>query len=124
MNLRIKRLESDMMREVSMLLETEVKNPLLKSVVVTGCHITNDLCFAKIYYTILGDETEEDRLEMKKELKHAGSYMRKLLSNRLDMRHTPEIEFKYDASIEYGKRIEEKLENIHKKDKNDVEEDV
>ena len=118
MNLRIKRLESDMMREVSMLLQTEVKNPILKSVVVTGCHITNDLSFAKVYYTILGDETEEERLEMKKELKHAGSFMRHLISERLDMRHTPEIQFIYDESIDYGKRIEDKIDSIHSKDKN------
>ena len=122
MNLRIKRLESDMMREVSMLLQTEVKNPILKSVVVTGCHITNDLSFAKIYYTILGDETEEERTEMKKELKHAGSYFRRLLSDKLDMRHTPEVQFVYDASIEYGKKIEEKLEDIHKKEQNEMSE--
>ena len=116
MNVRIKRLESDMMREVSMLLQTEVKNPLLKSVVVTGCHITNDLSFAKIYYTILGDETEEERVEMKKELKHAGSFMRHLISERLDMRHTPEIQFIYDESIDYGVKIENIIKEIKKEE--------
>ena len=115
MNLRIKRLESDFEKEISMLLQTEIKNPILKSVVITGCHITNDLSFAKIYYTILGNETEEERLEIKKELKHASSFLRGQLSNKIDMRHTPEISFIYDQSIEYGEQIEKKLAEIHNK---------
>lgn len=115
MNIRIKRLESDFEREISLLLQTEVKDPLLKSVVITGCHITNDLSFAKVYYTILGDETLKEREEIDKSLKKASHYVRGQLSNRIDIRHTPEIEFIYDSSIEYGMKIEEKLEEINKK---------
>ena len=115
MNLRIKRLESDFEKEISLLLQTEIKNPILKSVVITGCHITNDLSFAKIYYTILGNETEEEKLEIKKELKHASSFIRGQISNNIDMRHTPEINFIYDKSIEYGEQIEKKIEEINNK---------
>ena len=118
MNLRIKRLESDFEKEISMLLQTEIKNPLLKSVVITGCHITNDLSFAKIYYTILGNETDEERLEIKKELKHASSFIRGQISRKIDIRHTPEINFIYDQSIEYGEQIERKIEEIHNKNNN------
>lgn len=116
MNLRIKRLESDVTREISFLLQTEVKDPIIKNIVITGCSITNDLSFAKVYYTILGDETLEERTEINKSLKKASSYIRGQLSNKIDIRHTPEIQFIYDNSIEYGIKIEEKIESLHKKE--------
>ena len=115
MNLRIKRLESDFEKEISFLLQTEVKNPILKSVIITDCHITNDLSFAKIYYTILGNETKEERINIKKELEHASSFLRGQLAHKIDMRHTPEIKFIYDESIEYGEKIEQKIEEINNK---------
>ena len=51
-------------------------------------------------------------LEVLKELKDASGFMRSKLCDRIDIRHTPELVFEYDDSIEYGKRIEEVIEKI------------
>ena len=50
--------------------------------------------------------TSEQR-EMKSYMQHL------LLADRVELRHIPELEFVYDESIEYGKKIEEIIEDIH-----------
>ena len=52
-NIRIKRLNHAFMEEISMILMEEVRDEDLKLVTITGCDITNDLSYAKVYFTVL-----------------------------------------------------------------------
>ena len=110
MSVKIDRISSQMTKEISYILATEVKDQTLKFVTITDCKVTNDLSFAKVYYTILDESKIE---ESKKAFKNAKGYIRRELADRIDIRHIPELEFVYDESIEYGKRIEEKIKEIH-----------
>lgn len=110
MSLKLDRLESTYVKEISYILSNEVKNKSLNFVVVTDCKITSDLSFAKVYIRLLNDENKKEILA---ELKKASGFIRKELSTRVDVRHTPEIEFVYDESIEYAKNIENIIEKIH-----------
>lgn len=113
MSIKIDRISSQMMKEISYILATEVKDQVLKFVTITDCKVTNDLSFARVYYTILDQNKIE---ESKKAIKNASGFIRHELTDRMDIRHIPELEFVYDESIEYGKKIEEKLKEIHSKD--------
>ena len=94
---------------------TEVKDPDIKFVTVTDCKVTNDLSYAKVYVTVFN----QDRInETMKALKEARGFIRHELMDRVDIRYIPELEFVYDESIEYGKKIENILEEIHEEDKN------
>ncbi len=110
-NIRIKRLESTYMEEVSMILMDEVKDELLKNAIVTGVSVTNDLSFAKIYFTCL-DKSKKN--ELLKELNNASGFIRTCLADRVDIRHTPELKFVYDESEEYGERIDKIISNLDK----------
>ena len=110
MNLKIERLNNLIMREVSIILEREVKDRGIEFVTVTAVKTTSDLSFSKIYVTILNDEKRD---EIMKSLKG----IRKILADRIEVRHIPKLEFIYDESIEYGKRIEDKIKEIHEKEK-------
>ena len=59
-NIKISRYNSLFVKEISSILQNEVKDPDLKFVTVTGCEITNDLSFAKVYVTVLNDEKRKD----------------------------------------------------------------
>ena len=83
---------------------------LLKTITVTGCDVTNDLSYAKIYFTSMSDLSKE---QLEKELEEASSYIRGELSKRIDVRHTPKLRFVFDTSIEYGNKIEKIIESIH-----------
>lgn len=110
MSVKIERIESSMVKELSYLLATETKNPDIKFVTVTAAKVTNDLSFAKIYITVL-DETKKD--STLNALNSAKGFLRSKLCDRIDIRHMPELEFIYDESIAYGKKIENIIEKIH-----------
>lgn len=112
MSVKIERLNNLFVKELSEIIMLEVKNPLIKSVCITSVSITNDLSYAKVYFTCMNG----DRKEILKELHDASGFMRSKLCERIDIRHTPELIFEYDESIEYGKRIEEVIEKIHEND--------
>ena len=113
MSIKIDRIASNLVKEISYILANEVKDQDIKFVTVTDCHVTNDLSYAKVYYTILDDSKKDST---KKALKNAAGFIRKELMDRVDIRYVPELEFIYDESIEYGKKIESIIEEIHKED--------
>ena len=113
MSIKLDRIESNMVKEISYILANEVKDKDIKFVTVTDCRVTSDLSYAKVYYTVLN---MDKKVETAKALKNASGFIRKELMDRMDIRYTPELEFVFDESIEYGKKIENILEEIHTKD--------
>lgn len=106
--IKLKRIESLILREVSDIIMNDARDNQIKNITITGCNVTNDLSFAKIYFT-----TTADRKVMQKDLDEASGYIRGILSERIEIRHTPKIKFVYDGSIEYGNRIESIINEIH-----------
>ena len=113
MSVKIERIASNMVKEISVILMEEVKDPDIKFVTITDCRVTNDLSFAKVYFTVLDDNKKESTL---KALQDASGFIRKKLAERIEIRHIPELEFIFDESIEYGNKIEKIIETIHKED--------
>lgn len=110
MSVKIDRIGHNLVREISYILMSEVKDDEIKFVTITDCKVTNDLSFAKVYFTVLDDDKKESTL---KALKNASGYIRKQLADRVDIRHIPELQFVYDESIDYGKKIESIIEKIN-----------
>lgn len=112
-NIRIERLNHTFQEEISMILMTEVKDEEIKFVTITGVDITNDLSFAKVYFTVLEDAKKK---ETEDALNRAAPFIRTLLADRIEIRHTPELKFIYDTSIEYGEHIEKIIDKINKEE--------
>lgn len=110
MSVKIERLNDQFQKEISSILQTEIKDQDIHFVTITGCEITNDLSFCKVYFTVLDDSKKESTLQA---LKGAASFIRGQLSQRVEIRHTPELRFIYDESIEYGNKIEKIIEKIN-----------
>ncbi|MBR3661101.1 MAG: 30S ribosome-binding factor RbfA [Bacilli bacterium] len=106
---KLERFNNAFMEQLNIIFGTEIKNPILKQVVVNAVKITNDLSFAKVYFTCFN----EDRNLVLKELKESSGFLRHELCGRIDIRHTPELNFVYDESLEYAKKIEEKIKEIN-----------
>ena len=113
MSIKLERLNHAFVEEISYILHNEVKDDDIKFVTVTGCDISSDLSYAKVYVTVLDDKKKESTLEA---LNGAKGFIRGELSKRVDIRHTPELKFLYDNSIDYGKKIENLIESIHEKE--------
>ncbi|MDE6292253.1 MAG: 30S ribosome-binding factor RbfA [Bacilli bacterium] len=114
MSVKIERISSDVARELSSIMLLEAKDETLKHVTVTGCVVTNDLGLARVYYTYMGEESLED---VQANLEVAAPYLRTVLASRVDLRHTPELKFIYDDSVEYGQNIERIINKIHEEEK-------
>ena len=108
-NIKIERLNHAFQEEISMILMTEIKDEDIKFVTITGVDTTTDLSYAKVYFTVLDDTKKEA-------LNGAASFIRGKLAERVEVRHTPELKFIYDTSIEYGNHIEKIIDNINKEE--------
>ena len=111
--IKIKRIASLIVKEVSNILSSEARDKLMHTVTITGCDVSNDLSYAKIYFT---STLSIDPKELEKELDEASGYIRRELAERIDIRHTPKLVFKFDNSIEYGNHIDDLLDKIHNKE--------
>jgi len=106
--LKGERAASDIQRELANILLEDAKDEDFKHVTITACDVSNDLSFCKVYFT-----TTDDREKVTKDLNNAAGFFRSLLAERLIMRHTPELRFIFDESIEYGAKIEKIIEDLH-----------
>ena len=110
MSVKTDRIASNIVKEISYILANEIKDEDIKFVTVTDVHLVPDLSYAKVYVTVFNQEKIKETMEA---LKNASSYIRRELASRIEVRHVPELEFVYDESIEYGKRIETIIEQIN-----------
>ena len=108
---RKERLEELLKREISDIILREVKDPRIGFVTVTDAEVTRDLCFAKVFVSIMGDAAE--RASTLEALAHAAGFVRHELGPRLGLREVPEIRFVHDESLDRGARVEELLKRIH-----------
>ena len=114
-NIKIERLNHAFMEEISNILMKEIKDEDISFVTITDVDITNDLSYAKVYFTVLDNEKKETTI---KTLNGASHFIRGELSKRIEIRHTPELKFIYDDSISYGEHIEDIIEKINDKKDN------
>lgn len=96
---------------VAMFLAEGVKDPRVTGLVtVTGVDVTRDLRHARVHVSILG--TESEKKETMEGLASVAGHLRARLGRTLRLRVTPELDFKYDASIAHAARIDALLEQI------------
>ncbi|MEY4480648.1 MAG: hypothetical protein RLZZ267_1326 [Bacillota bacterium] len=109
--IRVGRVGEQIKKELSQLLQQELKDPRIGFLTVTGVDVTNDLSQAKVYLSVLGSEEQKEATFHA--IARAKGFIRSELGRRVLLRHTPELIFKTDASIEYGSHIEALLAKIN-----------
>ena len=104
MSHRIERVNNLIRREISELLQHQVKDPRLGFfVTVTGVSTSADLRHAKIFVSRMG--SQEEKQDTLNALTIASRFFRRELMKRLDLPHIPELVFYWDDSIERGDRL-------------------
>ena len=89
---------------LSEMMQKDIKDPRLKMAIITGVDVSRDLKLARIYFTTPDGEQEKDAAV--KGFNSARGYIKRTLAHELDLKYMPDIKFFYDASIEYGARID------------------
>jgi ribosome-binding factor A len=100
---RIRRVADQIRRELSDLISTELKDPRLGLITLTGVEVSSDLAHAKVFFTSLADPAR--RAETVAGLRRAAGFLRSALGARLALYSVPELRFMYDESVESGMRL-------------------
>lgn len=112
-NFNIKRLNEDILRELSAAV-AGVKDPRVAKafVTVTRTELTSDLSYCKVWVACMGGtERTEKACEG---MKAASGYFKKCIAARVRMRKMPELIFYPDNSLEYSEHIEEIISKLPK----------
>jgi ribosome-binding factor A len=111
MSHRIERVNTLIRREISELIQHHLRDPrLAEFVTVTAVETTADLKYAKVFVSSIGGQQEEAKVL--KVLNAAAGFLRSELAKKVRLRHTPELSFHWDSSIEHGDRILRLLDQV------------
>ena len=109
---RTRRIGTLIQREVSNIIATDLNDTRIKTVSVTGVTIGKDLKQATIYVSSLNSDVPGEKLEGL--LNKASGYIRHVLSQRLDLRTTPGLLFKFDETIKKGVELTHLIDSLNK----------
>lgn len=113
-SIKMEKINGIVMRELTMILSNEVRDPKLGMCTITSVEVTNDLSYAKVYVTFIGKGYQ--RRDGMEALERSNKYIRTLLAKRLTTRKVPELKFVLDTSLDYASHIDELIKQIHKDD--------
>jgi ribosome-binding factor A len=120
-NNRLARINEELKREISNIINYEVKNSNVTGMVsVTSAKITPDLRYAKITVSILNSKNVKQTLAG---LKAASGFIRSRIAEKINLRITPELVFELDETMKNGERIDRILAEIMKEIKPDQDEE-
>jgi ribosome-binding factor A len=111
---RLKRVGDLIQREISEIIERELKDPRIGMVTITGATVSADLRHARIYFSVYGDEKDQERTRIG--LESARYFIQGQIGRRLRLKYTPELSFHFDESLEYGFFIDKILKELREDD--------
>ena len=110
--IRLKRIEDQIKRVLTEILEAKVNDPRLEHVYVTDVSVDRELDYANIYVSALGGQGQVD--EILAGLENASGFIRYTLSQEVKLRVMPKLRFNWDETPDRADRIEELLADIRK----------
>lgn len=109
---RLARINEELKREVSNIINYEVKNSNVTGMIsITKVKTTPDLRYAKISVSVINSRNVKQTLAG---LKAASGFIRSRVAEKINLRITPELVFELDDSMVYGERIDNILKDIMK----------
>jgi len=109
---RPERVQEALRQEISRIVHDELKDPRLGFLTVTNLELTKDLRYARVYFSVLGDDKKK-HLALKG-LNSAKGYIKGLLSEKIKLRFMPDIEFKIDNSFDNVKGVYDIMDKLKK----------
>jgi ribosome-binding factor A len=104
---RMRRVDEAVREVLSDAITSEIKDPRVGFVTVTDVDTTPDLRHARVYVSVLGDDTKRRR--SLDGLASAHGYLQKRVARELRLKHTPTLDFLYDDSLDRSLRVNELL---------------
>ena len=98
---------------------------------VTAVEVTSDGSYATIYLSVLGlssaaEDMEKQQQDVIEGMNHAKGLIRKEIGCQVKLRHVPDLIFKIDRSMEYGRHIDKIINDLdikHDSEEEDADEE-
>lgn len=108
--LRVEKVQEAIKTEISKMLLTDVKDPRIQFVTITGVELTDDMSYAKVFVSLYGPEDKQE--ETWKALQRALGFLRSEIAKRIRLRFAPTLILQKDTSMEYSAHIQSILDKI------------
>jgi ribosome-binding factor A len=108
---RPQRLGDQIQRELSGLLQRELRDPRVAMITVTAVDVSPDFSHAKVLFTLFEKDRLKDTLAG---LKRSSGFLRSQLAKRLTIYTIPDLRFEYDESVERGDRLSRLIDSTKK----------
>ena len=113
---RTDRIADQIQRELSRLLQFEMKDPRVNLATIQDVCVSRDLSFADVYFTLLG-KGEEEGAEAEEVLVKASGFLRSSLAQSLNTRTTPKLRFHYDMTPERAAHLSQLIDEARAEDR-------
>lgn len=114
---RTQRVADQMQRELAILIQREVRDPRLGMVTITAVDVSRDLAHGKVYFTLLGKDSDEDVAQNREILNEVAGFLRMQLGRVMKLRSVPQLHFHYDESIRRGVHLSSLIERAVAEDR-------
>jgi ribosome-binding factor A len=108
---RPQRLGDQIQRELSGLVQQELRDPRVAMITITAVDVSPDFSHAKVMFTLFEKDKLPDTLAG---LKRSAGFLRSQLAKRIKLYTTPQLRFEYDESVERGDRLSRLIDSAKK----------
>ncbi|AKF80507.1 30S ribosome-binding factor RbfA [Myxococcus sp. MISCRS1] len=98
----------------ALLARGELRDPRIGFITITGVKVSPDLRVARVFYSMMG--TAEERSETQKGLEAAKGFVRRAVTEAVNLRVSPEVFFSFDESVGEGDKIDRLLREVRSKE--------
>lgn len=105
---------NELMREVIADSVTELEDPGIGFLTITGVDTAPDLRNAIVFYSVLG--TEEEKAATRDALERAAPHLQELAAHQIRLKYTPRLTFRVDPAIDEGLKIDRLLRELHEEE--------
>jgi len=114
---RLDRVADFLKQELAQLIRFQIKDPRLAAINITDAEISRDLGHAKIFFTVIGCQSEREGQKAADLLNRASGFLRKRIAEGNTMRSTPQLHFHYDQSVIRGGQLAALIDQAVAQDK-------
>lgn len=113
---RTDRIADVMQRELSVIIQQELKDPRVGMITIADVRVSKDLAYAKVFVSVMMEDKAEETLEG---LNKAAGFLRAQIAKRMSIRVIPQLSFVYDDTTIKANRISRLIDNAVASDKKD-----
>ncbi len=114
MSQRSNQVSEELRKIISMILLEDITDPRFGFITITRIELTDDLRFARVFYSVLGTEAEQSATD--EAIEENAAFIRHLAVERINMKYAMDIKFERDRSIDASFRVDDILKKLKKKD--------